>query len=203
MILNWEWLSVVLYFLTSKTLPLYKYIVITREGDLGVTRQSVHNEFRHEGVGREEGVGVSACSRPRTDTVVSNYSSVHQTSCRPFPTPYLPQKTNRRPVNGHHNVQHTTPLHPSTKLNCVLLHTSGHNNFFSTWILFWPVTVAARSKAYTVFSSSNAGILGSNPTQGMDVYVRLFGFCVVLCVGSGLATDWSPVQGVLPTVYRV
>jgi hypothetical protein len=32
----------------------------------------------------------------------------------------------------------------------------------------------------------------------MDVYLRLF--CV--CVGSGLATGLSPVQGDLPTVYR-
>jgi hypothetical protein len=27
--------------------------------------------------------------------------------------------------------------------------------------------------------------------------------CIVLCVGSGLATGWSTVQGVLPTVYRL
>jgi hypothetical protein len=33
--------------------------------------------------------------------------------------------------------------------------------------------------------------------------VRLFCFCVVLCAGSDLATDLSPVQGVLPTVYRL
>jgi hypothetical protein len=59
-----------------------------------------------------------------------------------------------------------------------------------------PITVAARSKIWTVFARSNAGIVGSNPTQAMDV-------CVVLCVGSGLATGWSLVQGVLPTVYRI
>jgi hypothetical protein len=27
--------------------------------------------------------------------------------------------------------------------------------------------------------------------------------CVVLCVGSGLATGWSPVQGFIPTAYRI
>jgi hypothetical protein len=37
----------------------------------------------------------------------------------------------------------------------------------------------------------------------MDVCVCLFYICVVLCVGSGLTTGWSPVQGVLPTVYRI
>jgi hypothetical protein len=50
-----------------------------------------------------------------------------------------------------------------------------------------PFTVAPRSKARTVFARSNAGILGSNPTRGMDACVRLFCVCVVLCVGSDLA----------------
>jgi hypothetical protein len=47
------------------------------------------------------------------------------------------------------------------------------------------------------------GIVGSNPTRGMDVCVRLFCVCVVLCVGSGLAIGSSPVQGVLPSVYWI
>jgi hypothetical protein len=59
-----------------------------------------------------------------------------------------------------------------------------------------PVTVAGRSKAWTVSAWSKAGIVGSNPTQGMDVFLCLF--CV--CVSSGLATGWSLIQGVLPTV---
>jgi hypothetical protein len=66
-----------------------------------------------------------------------------------------------------------------------------------------PIAVATRSEVLTVLVRSNIGIVGSNPTQGMDVYVLLFYVCVVLCVGSGLATDWSLVQGVLPTVYRI
>jgi hypothetical protein len=57
---------------------------------------------------------------------------------------------------------------------------------------------AARSKAWTVFARSNAGIVGANPTQGMDVSVRLF-YVYVLCVGRGLAMGLSPVQG----VYRL
>jgi hypothetical protein len=67
----------------------------------------------------------------------------------------------------------------------------------------WPLTVAAQSKAWTVFARSDAGIVGSNPTQGMYVCVRLFRVCVVLCVDGGFATDWSPAQEVLSTVYRV
>jgi hypothetical protein len=66
-----------------------------------------------------------------------------------------------------------------------------------------PITVAARYKAWTVFARSKIGIVGSKPTQGMDVYVRLFGVYVVLCVGGGLAVGWSPAQGVLPVVYRI
>jgi hypothetical protein len=66
-----------------------------------------------------------------------------------------------------------------------------------------PVAVTARSKAWTVFTHSNTGIVGSNPTQGMDVCVRLSCVCVGLCVGSGLPKGWSPVQCVLSTVCRI
>jgi hypothetical protein len=69
-----------------------------------------------------------------------------------------------------------------------------------------PVTVAERSKGSTVFARSEAGIVGSNPTQGMDVWclcMCLFCACVVLCLGRGLAMSWSLVQGVLPTVYKI
>jgi hypothetical protein len=62
--------------------------------------------------------------------------------------------------------------------------------------------VAERSKAWTVFVRLDAVIVGSNSASGMDVWcVRLFCVCVVLCVDRGLATGWSPVQGVLSTVY--
>jgi hypothetical protein len=37
-----------------------------------------------------------------------------------------------------------------------------------------PSTVAARSKALNVLVRSNAGIVGLNPTRGIDVCVRLF-----------------------------
>jgi hypothetical protein len=63
-------------------------------------------------------------------------------------------------------------------------------------------TVTERSKACTVFARSEAGIVGSNPTQDMDVWCvyEFFCVCVVLCLGSGLATGQSLVQGVLPSV---
>jgi hypothetical protein len=46
-----------------------------------------------------------------------------------------------------------------------------------------PVTVAERSNACTVFPRLEAGIVGSNPTQGMDVWYVcafiLYLFCPV------------------------
>jgi hypothetical protein len=55
----------------------------------------------------------------------------------------------------------------------------------------------ARSKTWTVFAPSNNAVVCSNPTSGMDVSVRLFCVCVVLCLGSGLTTGWSLIQGVV------
>jgi hypothetical protein len=47
------------------------------------------------------------------------------------------------------------------------------------------MTVAARSKEWTAFASSNA--VGSNLTQGIDVCLRLF--CV--CVDNDIEAGWS------------
>jgi hypothetical protein len=63
--------------------------------------------------------------------------------------------------------------------------------------------VGARSKALTVFARSNTKIVGLNFTRIMDVCVRLFCICVVLCVGNGLSNGRSHAQGVQPTVYRI
>jgi hypothetical protein len=58
-----------------------------------------------------------------------------------------------------------------------------------------PITVAAYSKAWNVFARSNAEIVISIPTQGINVCLSLF----YVFVGSDFATGWSPCQGVLPT----
>jgi hypothetical protein len=63
-----------------------------------------------------------------------------------------------------------------------------------------PVTVAARSRAWNAFASLNTGIVGSNLAIGMDVCV--YSVFVLSCVGSGLATGWLFVQGVLPIVCK-
>jgi hypothetical protein len=44
----------------------------------------------------------------------------------------------------------------------------------SLYLVLWPITVAARSKARTDFALSNTRIVGSNHTRGMDVCVHLF-----------------------------
>jgi hypothetical protein len=46
----------------------------------------------------------------------------------------------------------------------------------------FPITVAARSEAWTVFTRSNTGIVGSNPTQGMDVCMCVYSVSVLSCV---------------------
>jgi hypothetical protein len=76
----------------------------------------------------------------------------------------------------------------SMRVCCFNLH------FYNVYmyICVWPITAAATSKVWTVYARSNADIMGSNPTQGMDACV-----CVVLCVGSGLSTGQALVQGVL------
>jgi hypothetical protein len=56
-------------------------------------------------------------------------------------------------------------------------------------------TVASACFVYIFYVQRNV-----TPTKVTDVCVRLFCVCVVLCVGSGLATGSSPVQGVLPSV---
>jgi hypothetical protein len=81
---------------------------------------------------------------------------------------------------------------------CANLHmlyiSSGNGNFR-------PTTADEGSKVLTIFARSNAGVVGSNPTWRMDDCVY-FVF-VFLYIGSGLATGWSPAQGVPPTVCMI
>jgi hypothetical protein len=44
-------------------------------------------------------------------------------------------------------------------------------------IFYGPITVAARSEGWTVFGRSKSEIVGSNPIQGLDVYVYVL-FCL-------------------------
>jgi hypothetical protein len=98
-------------------------------------------------------------------------------------------------------------LHTVLSQNCLLQKISLHTVVtgfpacckFCCYVYEMKIIVAAQSKAWTVFARLNAGTVGSNPTQGIECLCAF----VVLCVGSGLATGSSPVQGVLPTVYKI
>jgi hypothetical protein len=57
-------------------------------------------------------------------------------------------------------------------------------------ILITPITVAARSKALTFFAHSNTGIVGSDPSRGMDMCVRLLCFCFPVW-------RWRPCDGLI------
>jgi hypothetical protein len=72
----------------------------------------------------------------------------------------------------HHNMKHS----------CSRLFTLPQKGLhFPRLMNSRPITVAARSKAWNVFARSNSGIVSSNPTQGMDVCLRLFCVCAALC----------------------
>jgi hypothetical protein len=60
-------------------------------------------------------------------------------------------------------------------------------NDYCSSFKFLLVTIAARSKACTVFARSEARIVGSNLTQGMNVWCV---YAFILCLGKGLATGW-------------
>jgi hypothetical protein len=45
-----------------------------------------------------------------------------------------------------------------------------------------PITVVARSETWTVLTRSNTGVVGSNPTQGMDVCVCFYSVFVLSCL---------------------
>jgi hypothetical protein len=92
-------------------------------------------------------------------------------------------KINVAPKTGHHS--RITPL--------FRIQNWGGGKLTQIW--------ARRPVTLTVFARCNTEIVGSNPTGSLDVCVRLFCVYVVLCVGSGLASGWSPVQRGLPTVY--
>jgi hypothetical protein len=72
----------------------------------------------------------------------------------------------------------TTTLKPSTTqyFISVMAHLAWNSHHPHAWYKPWfkhyngiwlPVTVAARSKAWTAFARSNTWIVGSNPTQGI------------------------------------
>jgi hypothetical protein len=92
-----------------------------------------------------------------------------------------------RPVFIDHTASGVLVPHAKTWRRCYL------NKLPVSMAASKSITVAARSRAWTIFALSNTGVLGSNPTRGINICVRLLDVCVVLCIGRSLATDRSPV----------
>jgi hypothetical protein len=107
--------------------------------------------------------------------------------------------TTRKPWNLHK--KESRKLHLSSGIQKCTLHRFSFNleQYFN-------VTADHNGRAVTEINClgrSDAGIVGSNHTWGMDVCVRLFCVCAVLYAGSGLTTGRSPIQGVLPIVQII
>jgi hypothetical protein len=126
-------------------------------------------------------------------------ASAVYTACRTFFSFVSVQYNNYYNESGHF-----TPLSREFKSNTAFHMALKHKNALQKvqigYNITKPITVATRSKVWTVFSRSNTRVVGSNPFRGMDVCPRFSYVCVVLRVGSGLATGWSPVQVVLGSV---
>jgi hypothetical protein len=61
--------------------------------------------------------------------------------------------------------------------------TSSSYRFSVLYIHSWLIAVAARSKAWSVFTHSDVGIVGSNPTEDINICLRLFCVCVLCRLG--------------------
>jgi hypothetical protein len=57
-------------------------------------------------------------------------------------------------------------------------------------------------EAWAFLARFDAGVVASNPTRGVDVYVYAYVYFMFMlsCVDRGPVMIWSLVQGVLPTV---
>jgi hypothetical protein len=77
----------------------------------------------------------------------------------------------------------------------ILLHSRMY--LFIRSLFREPITVVARSKAWTLFARLYTVIVGSNPTWSLDVCVRIFCVYVVLCAGNGLATGFARLYTVI------
>jgi hypothetical protein len=70
----------------------------------------------------------------------------------------------------------------------------------SEWMLLLCRSQRPRSLRYELFSL--ALTMGSCARIPLKTWVALL-YVFIPCVGSDLATGWSPVQGVLPALYRI
>jgi hypothetical protein len=98
---------------------------------------------------------------------------VHGLKCNGQKTEYSENLKNGVLFPSHFLLAFKTLYYKQTVFNQQTIITEGTFVQFSTNIVpvinIMPVTVAERSRACTVFTRSEAWIVGSNSTQGMDV----------------------------------
>jgi hypothetical protein len=85
------------------------------------------------------------------------------------------------------------------------LHAEELQNLYSLLSILGPLGRASRSHCLHGLRhelSSFARKLWSWVRIPLEALMSVL-YAFILCVGSGLATGWSPVQAVLPTVYRI
>jgi hypothetical protein len=114
------------------------------------------------------------------------------------------------PGKSSYPYQHITLLYPAPRsIKHAHMHADnsgskvmqyGTGEIYGDCAIESSISVATRSKPWAVFACSNTWIVDSHLTQGMDVFVCVYSVFVVLSVGSGLATGWSLVQEVIPSV---
>jgi hypothetical protein len=97
----------------------------------------------------------------------------------------MPKETKSQ-TSYFENVFHKLSVRSNTVITVVIFIIDTYENvtifqFHGSMFRDWPGDLNMNR-----VRSPNAGIMGSNPTKDMDVCLRLL--CVVLCVGSGLAT---------------
>jgi hypothetical protein len=89
----------------------------------------------------------------------------------PSSTKYSPQHTFQTPS------VYVFPLMWKTKFHT---HTKNKYNYSSAYLI-WPISIAERSEASTVFGRSNVEIASLNPARGMDVCLRFSVLCCPVC----------------------
>jgi hypothetical protein len=68
------------------------------------------------------------------------------------------------------NKKHKNSYHAKNyNLECKVLQSNKFEMIYGKYFTSGPVTIAERSKAWTVFARADAGTMVSNPNQGMDV----------------------------------
>jgi hypothetical protein len=113
----------------------------------------------------------------------------------------LSQRIELRSISGHG--MSALPSLDSFLSACICRRCSDNFNISRLQVLEWPITVAARSKAWTVFARLNPVIMGSKPTQDMDICVCVYTVFVFFVLAEALQRADPPVQSVLPVTCRI